>query len=279
MVLSEIPPVVPLLPTTNMTSSSGQLEEGLAGGPDLTNWMSLLLPRQDMVKQPRVFIGDGFPTIPKRLQEKLLHWEFVDFADLRAPVSAETLNADLDSQKLIVLPGLKVSKAKKKAVQDIRVWLQCSALYVAVLARKFPDTVPDLMAYQLLTHWDYEDPAWQRYDEAFRDKAAATGNRKWSSLDPHLFNKICAGRARKVGLDASALPVARGAWDSPQGPPLKIPAREMGRPWGGKAFQPRNFRSNMCWDWNQGACKYNPCEYHHICSECGGRHPHAMQPK
>ena len=80
---------------------------------------------------------------------------------------------------------------------------------MAILARKFPDTVPDLMAYQLLiiqTHWDYEDPAWQRYDEAFRDKAAATGNRKWSSLDPHLFNKICAGRARKVGLDASALP-------------------------------------------------------------------------
>ena len=113
---------------------------------------------------------------------------------------------------------------------------------MAILARKFPDTVPDLMAYQLLiiqTHWDYEVPPWQRYDEAFRDKAAATGNRKWSSLDPHLFNKICAGRARKVGLDASALPMARGAWDSPQGPPLKKPAHEMGRPLGGKAFQPR----------------------------------------
>ena len=181
----------------------------------------------------------------------------------------------MDPQKLIVLPGLEVSKAKK-AVQDIRVWSQCFALYVAVPARKFPDTVPDLMAYQLLiiqTHWDYEDPAWQMYDEAFRDKAAATRNRKWSSLDPHLFNKICAGRARKVGLDASALPMARGAGYSPQGPPPKKPARELGRPWGGKFFQPRNFRSKMCWDWNQGACKYNPRKYRYISSDCGRRHP------
>ena len=46
--MGEIPPVVPLLPTTDMTSSLGQMEEGLAGGPDLANWMSLLLPRQDM---------------------------------------------------------------------------------------------------------------------------------------------------------------------------------------------------------------------------------------
>ena len=104
-----------------MTNSSGQTAEGLAGGPDLTNWMSLLLPRQEMVKQPRVFVGEGFPTIPKWLYDKILRWEFVDFADLRAPVSAETLNADMDPQKLIVLPGLEVSKAKKKAVQDIRV--------------------------------------------------------------------------------------------------------------------------------------------------------------
>ena len=49
-----------------------------------------------MVKQPRVFVGEGFPTIPKRLYDKILRWEFVDFADLRAPVSAETLNADMD---------------------------------------------------------------------------------------------------------------------------------------------------------------------------------------
>ena len=43
-----------------------------------------------------------------------------------------------------------VSKAKKKVVQDIREWSQCFAVYVAVLAKKSPETVPDLMAYLLL---------------------------------------------------------------------------------------------------------------------------------
>ena len=61
----------------------------------------------------------------------ILHWKFVDFADLRAPVSADTLNADKDSQKLIVLPELEVSKAKK-AVQDIRVWV---AVFCVVCGR------------------------------------------------------------------------------------------------------------------------------------------------
>ena len=84
-----------------MTNSSGQTTEGLAGGPELTNWMSLLLPRQEMVKQPRVFVGEGFPTILKWLYDKLLHWEFVDFTDLRALVSAEILNTDMDPQKLL----------------------------------------------------------------------------------------------------------------------------------------------------------------------------------
>ena len=67
-------------------------------------------------------------------------------------------------------------------------------------------------------------------------------------------------------------------WQEGHGTPLRVhhsrnqPMR-WGDPLGGKAFQPRNFRSNTCWDWNQGACKYNPYKYRHICSECGGRHP------
>ena len=53
----------------------------------------------------------------------------------------------MNPQKLIAPPGLEVSKAKKKAVQDIRVWSQCFAIYGGVLAKKFPDIGPDLMAY------------------------------------------------------------------------------------------------------------------------------------
>jgi len=277
--LGEIPSTVPLLPTSDIATVAApmaQVPEGLAGGPDLSNWMNLLLPNREALKQPRVFVGEGFPTIPKRLYEKILRWEFVDFADLRPPGSLETINPDTDPQKLIVLPGLEVAKAKKKPVQDIRVWTQCFALYATVLIKRYPETVADLMAYLSLivqAHRDYEDPAWQRYDEAFRDKAAATGNRKWSSLDPHLYNKICAGRARKVCLDTSSPAMEKGAGDPTLVPPPKRPARELGRSWGGKSQPPRGYKSNTCWDWNMGACKFNPCKYRHMCSDCGGRHP------
>ena len=88
--------------------------------------MSLLLPRQDTVKQPRVFVGEGFPTIPKRLYEKILRWEFVDF-DLRAPVSAATLNTDVDFQKLIVLPGLEYQKPRRR--QSRTFGFGCNALH------------------------------------------------------------------------------------------------------------------------------------------------------
>ena len=49
------------------------------------------------------------------------------------------------------------------------------------------------MAYQ-----EYEHPQWRNYNEAFRDKAATTGNRKWSVIDSHLYNQIFTGRARKL---------------------------------------------------------------------------------
>ena len=33
-------------------------------------------------------------------------------------------------------------------------------------------------------------------------------------------------------------------------------------------------RKGICWDFNDGACKYgDKCRFRHICSECAGRHP------
>ena len=71
---------------------------------------------------------------------------------------------------------------------------------------------------------------WQRYNEAFWDEDTAMGNCKWSVLDPQLYNKIRAGQARKVLLEASSPATDRGA-----GPPPKRTAQELGRLWGGKS--------------------------------------------
>jgi hypothetical protein len=76
-------------------------------------------------------------------------------------------------------------------------------VYVAVLAKRYPELIADMMAYMITimrAQIEFEDPAWRTYDEAYRDKAATTGNRKWSEIDPHLHNKIFIGRAKKVAI-------------------------------------------------------------------------------
>ena len=67
----------------------------------------------------------------------------------------------------------KRSKGKKR-VQEINVWLQCYALYVAVRAVKAPKLVPELIAYQISivrASQEYEGAAWATYDAAYRRQA------------------------------------------------------------------------------------------------------------
>ena len=115
----------------------------------------------------------------------------------------DKLNQDQDTQTYIIGPGFRVSKAKNKPVEDFSTWLQCFAVYVAVMAKQYPD---DMMAYMITimrAQIEFEDPWWRKYDEAYRDKAASTGNRKWSSIDAHFYNQLFTGRARKVPLWSS----------------------------------------------------------------------------
>ena len=79
---------------------------------------------------------------------------------------------------------------------------------MAVLATEFSDAAPDLLTYMLAimrAQAEYKEPAWRLYDEAFRDNAGSTGNRKWALLDTHLHNQILTGGARKAIINKLAL--------------------------------------------------------------------------
>ena len=80
----------------------------------------------------------------------------------------------------------------------------CFGVYVPILVKRHPDVIGDMMAYIMITimraQIEFEDPVWRTYDEAYRDEAATTGNRKWSEIDPHLYNKIFTGRAKKMAI-------------------------------------------------------------------------------
>ena len=156
--------------TTNVLASTGSV-------------MSLLLPHAEGAanssKQSRIWIEDGLPAIPKRLHDRMINWEFVDLVELNPAGVLESLHPEPDPQHYIILPGLEVARARKKPIEEIGRWIQCFAIYMAVMARKYPEAIPEMLAYMLSivrAQQEYEEPAWSQYDEAFREKAASIGN-------------------------------------------------------------------------------------------------------
>lgn len=88
------------------------------------------------------------------------------------------LKREQDMQNYIIGPGFRVTKANKP-VEDITTWLQCFAVYVVVMVKQRPEVVGDMMAYMIAimrAQIEFEEPAWSKYDEAYRDKGASTGN-------------------------------------------------------------------------------------------------------
>ena len=262
--------------------------------------MSLLFPQAGAAsaKMPKVWVGDGLPAIPKKLHTRMLNWEFVDLTELRPVGTLEKLNPEPDPHRYIIMPGLEVARASKKPIEDIQTWIQCFLIYVAVMATKYPSVIPGMVAYMLViikAQQEYEEPAWRLYDEAFREKAATTGNRKWALSDPHLYSQLFTGRARKVPLCAHCGAATHKGEACPKmgQPPSKKVACALQVGAGPSQALAGNFKagrpakaggvtgaSGACWAFNEGYCTYGAqCKYRHLCSKCTGRHPATRCPK
>ena len=70
---------------------------------------------------------------------------------MRPMGALDKLNRQQDMQIYIIGPGFRVSKAKNKPVEDTTTWLQCFAVYVALMAKQYPEVIGDMMAYMMTT--------------------------------------------------------------------------------------------------------------------------------
>lgn len=130
-------------------------------------------------------------------------------------------------------------KAKKR-LDDLDVWLQCFALYVAVLAPTKPALVPNLMAYMISiirASQEYEASAWVAYDDAYRRQAAAAGDQwQWSQANPSLYAVCFTGKAKRTGRCERCLSAAHKTEDcsllNEDDPDIIIVAVELSRAWG-----------------------------------------------
>ena len=88
-------------------------------------------------------------------------------------------------------------RSKGKLVTSILEWVQCFSLYTAIISKKQPDRVADLLAYQSLiidAHREYKGDYWSGYDRRFRQRAAATQSIHWASIDSTLWSLAFASR-------------------------------------------------------------------------------------
>ena len=110
-----------------------------------------------------VTIGAGHPPVTSKLVAKIEAGEFVDMAELLLHRWGVTKS----------LTGNEPSRAPKPrqcTVITILEWVQCFSIYLAVIVKKQPQRIPDLLAYQTLiidSQLEHQGEAWTRYDRRF----------------------------------------------------------------------------------------------------------------
>ena len=151
-----------LIPTSSSTTTEPVIKPTVAKSnqvADVTSsssltgvaLLSMLIPKEngDGVKSQKACVGAGLPSIPRRVHDRMLKWEFVNLAEFHppppppSPGTLEAINPKPDPQQYAVIPGLELASAKKKLIQCIHTWFACFTVYTAVMAKAW---YPNLQA-------------------------------------------------------------------------------------------------------------------------------------
>ena len=222
-----------------------------------------MAPRQVTDKPNPGFHNRGPYTpaalLPPKLVKKILDLEFVEMAEI-------TLD-DLP----VPGPGQPPLPACPP-IQDITTWVEKFSLMAALLATRFPEKAPELLAYQasiVRAERNFEGWRWVTYDRCYRREALAAKNLDWSVLNLRLYNEAFTGHARAIPRCSFCLQEDHTAQSCPRNP---------SRPWFGyyhdveghiqRPAAPKAQSVECCRRYNEGKCRQttNTCRYTHKCS-------------
>ena len=143
----------PVFPQTKDKEAVEDQDSSSARVAQQTNTLMSLIKAHDSLssssKASRVWLGDGVGSIPKRVYDRMLRWEFMDMSDFRPRSSKDPAMLDSDVEKLVVLPGFEVSQPLKKPVNDFITWVQCFFRYTAAMSKHHTDCTPGFMSHLL----------------------------------------------------------------------------------------------------------------------------------
>lgn len=225
-----------------------------------------------------ISLGFGLSAISKKLVTKILANEYVDFADL-PPAKGKSRPLPNSFEGQVVLVQAADFLQARKIIPDLATWVQCFSLYVAVVATKFPERIPELMAYQSTiakASQKYRWPSWIVYDQNFRQEAAGNPAQSWAKVDPSVFAQCFTGQA----MSAESWCAKCQSLDHTS---TNCPYRQKKRPWNtafGTSSSQLPGRSGtdtpVCIKYNKfnGDCKFGKdCRFLHVCSSCREYHP------
>lgn len=123
---------------------------------------------------PTVVVVPGIPALPKKLAQKILNGEYVNFIEL-PPAKGRAKPTSLDWEGQVLLVQSMDLCAAKKLIPDLATWVQCFSIYTAVLCSQSPERLPDLLGYAAFIakcSQKFKWPSWVVYDHNFRQLAA-----------------------------------------------------------------------------------------------------------
>ena len=146
-------------------------------------------PNKASTSPPMVVIASGIPAMPKKLAQKVLNGEYINFMEL-PPAKGRARPTSLDWEGQVLLVQSADLYAAKKLIPDLATWVQCFSIYAAVLGSQYPDRIPDLLGYAAFIakcSQKFKWPSWVVYDQNFRQQAADENITVWVRPDPGVY--------------------------------------------------------------------------------------------
>ena len=197
---------------------------------------------------PPVLISGGLPPVPAKLVKRIQDGLFVEMAEL--------LPETLSSPEYAASEEPAGQKQKLREVTNIVDWVQCFGVFIAIISRKEPNRITDLIGYQNLiiqSSIHCQEGRWVIYDRRFRLKASAAIIQEWSTIDFTIWKLAfpeCLPGSEKYS-------AARN--------PAYVSARQPS--WA----PPPNHMQPICLEWNETPnpeCLCPSCRYNHSCYRC-----------
>ena len=249
----ELPPIIPVLPVDpNLTPELPRL---IHTPEDTQNHTVAITPRPMLTS----IVADGLPPIPTKLLEKIQRWEYIDLSMLLDGAQQEQTNFSVSHDgKLLIMGPTDRTQTKRKVISDLRTWLQAYSRMMAALVSAPSTTKEESVGLTvhlhliLQLHHDLAGSQWLRYDQEYREWAAARGIKKWGELNLTIYGRCLP----------SQLPAT---------PVISTKQTYQGADHGAKGKRPA--KDLRCYKWNfDGHCNKASCHFSHCCVHCGERH-------